>query len=131
MGRSVDYLNNASAVIYCHIDSEDEYAFDDFFDNVKTELQDKYPSLDTCDRWDGRETRIFLESNLVEIGISEYCGLVSVSIRPNQRMGANESLAENWISKTEAGIRKICSNYSQTLRKVGTFSNGEGVFEKA
>lgn len=131
MGRSVDYLSNASAVIYCHIDSEYEYAFDDFFDNIKTQLQDKYSSLDTCERWDGRETKIFLENNLAEIGISEYCGLISISIRANQCTGANESLAENWIAKTEKGIRKICSEYSQTLRKIGTFSNGESIYEKA
>lgn len=131
MGRSVDYLKNAKTVIYCHIDSEDDYAFSDFFENVKAEMQDKYPSLDTCERWDGDETRIFLESSLVEIGISEYCGLISISVRANEYSGANESLAENWINKTEKGIQKICANYSETLKKVGTFYNGESLYEKA
>lgn len=131
MGRSVDYLNNASEVIYCYIDSEDEYAFEDFYYNLTNDLLDKYHLLDTCERWDGKETKIFLESKLVEIGISEYCGLVSVSIRPNQYRGANDYLAENWIAKTEAGFRKICANYSETLRKIGTFSNGESIYEKA
>jgi hypothetical protein len=131
MGRSVDYLNRATAVIYCHIETQDEYAFDDFLDNIKEELLDKYPSLDSCERWDGRETKIFLENSLVEIGISEYCGLISISIRPNEYRDVNESLAENWIRKIEANLRKSCANYSQTLRKVGTFSNGEGIYEKA
>ena len=129
MGRSVDYLSNAHKVFYTPFEGENEWDWDDFFSNISYGLKAKFPSLENCERWDGRETRIFLENNLVEVGISEYCGLVSVSIRAKE---GKEAIGENWIDKVAANFEKVIrGNCGDVYRKVGSFSNGEGVFEKA
>ena len=129
MGRSVDYLNNAHKVFYTSFDGEEQYEWEDFFDNIQYGLKSKFPSLENCNKWDGRETKIFLENNLAEIGISEYCGLVSISIRAKE---GKESIGENWIDKISSNFEKtIRENCGETYRKIGSFSNGEGVFEKS
>ena len=132
MGRSVDYLSNASRIYYVPFEceeGEEDFAWDDFEDNLTYGLKTKFKSLDKCKKWDGRETRIFLENNLAEVGISEYCGLVSISIRPKDGV---ESLGENWIDKISTNFEQVIKeNCGETYRKVGSFSNGEGVFEKS
>jgi len=141
MGRSVDYLNRASRVAYIHCDTtftdedgntqNDEFWFDDLLSNITCELEAKYPSLNRCKRWDGRETKIFLHSNLVEIGISEYCGLVSVSIRPTEHWEGQwtTGLAERWIDQNWENMEKKLSEFSTVIRKIATASNGEAFFE--
>lgn len=138
MGRSVDYLSNALKVYYLsyeqYFENEDgeeifdEYAFEDLFSNIMYEIKDKYKSFVVTDEWEGREVKIFLQNNIVEIGISEYCGLVSVSIRnvSDEKIG----LAQNFINKIDKGILEILKQNGDTLNKVGNFSNGEGVYKR-
>lgn len=138
MGRSVDYLSNALKVYYLsyeqYFENEDgqeifdDYAFEVLFDNIKHEIKAKYKSFVVTDNFDGREVKIFLRNNIVEIGISEYCGLVSISIRNvnDEKIG----LARNFINKIDKGILDILKQNGETLTKVGTFSNGEGVYER-
>lgn len=136
MGRSVSYLSHAMRVTYFNLPSDDEednneFVFDDLFMNVKCSLKAAFPSLWECEKWDGNETRIFLENYLAEIGISEYCGLVSISIRVPISDYVNENLAEHWISQNWEKMKKVMAEntYHEHLQKVGTFSNGEGVYE--
>lgn len=178
MGRSVNYLNRASGVIYInHEVSEDviceycgndntskldedndqghnnicndcnktfegypldpELEWDFFTENIEDILKNRIPSLDILDRkhsrWEGNEVRIFAENKLVEFGISEYCGLVSISVRPidNEYSWGKEGLAINWIQQTWPGLRDdiIKSFPKDALYKIGTFSNGEGVYQ--
>ena len=135
MGRSVDYLSNALRVAYVTYEDTyededgevvvDEMAFDDLFSNIEWELSGAFPSLNVVrDEWDGRETRIFLRNRLVEFGISEYCGLVSVSVRVYDE--DYSGLAESWVNKNWS---KIEQSVGANIRKVGTFSNGCGVYE--
>ena len=129
MGRSVNYLSNAHKVFYTTFKGEEDYEWYDFKDNITWGLKSQFPSLCECNRWEGREAHIFLENNLVEIGISEYCGLVSVSIRAKE---GKEAIGENWIDKVAANFEKVIrENCGDVYRKIGSFSNGEGVFEKA
>lgn len=117
-----------------HHHEPDLFEWNMFMEYLTETLQELFPSLDTCKRWDGGETQIFLENKLVEIGISEYCGLVSVSVRPSERYDGDniEGLAINWIDKVWDKVdAKLKDNGTTVIRKVGTFSNGEGVFEKA
>lgn len=135
MGRSVDYLSNALRVAYVIYEDtyededgelvEDEMAFDDLFDNIKYELKGKYNSLYDVNEWDGRETRIFLRNRLVEFGISEYCGLVSISVRVYDE--DYKGLAERFVDKNWSKIETLVG---ANVRKVGTFSNGCGVYER-
>lgn len=130
MGRSVDYLSNALRVAYVDYDSEDEYGFDDLFDNIECTLRSNFKSLDRVKEWDGRETRIFLENKLVQFGISEYCGLVSISVRVNERYSEYSGLAEKFVDKNWDSVIAILKDYSDVYAKAGTFSNGESVYSK-
>lgn len=136
MGRSVDYLNNALRVAYVSYEDTyededgevvvDEMAFDDLFSDIEWSLVTTFPSLNVVrDEWDGRETRIFIRNRLVEFGVSEYCGLVSISVRVYDE--ELSGLATNWVDKNWSKIETLVG---ANLRKVGSFSNGEGVYQK-
>ncbi len=137
MGRSVDYLNGAELVSYLNVEfSEDcwesEFQWENLLDYLTSEFSAKFKSL--CveeNKWEGNETRIFLSNDLVNFGISSYCGLVSISIAP-----ANydyEQLAINWINKVSKSVIGIINNcpVGENLVKIGTLSNGKSVFSKA
>lgn len=110
-----------------------------FTESIEELLKRRIPSIDILTgkdaRWDNRETKIFAENRLVEFGISEYCGLVSISVRPIQDdySWRIEGLAKRWIEKTWPGIQKdiVESFPTSALKKIATFSNGEGIYELA
>jgi hypothetical protein len=154
MGRSVDYLNHASYVAYIsmepvmslvedeegkeiEVETTDYYIlkelWDDFEDYIIEIIQDICPSLDKSKRCEGGEVNIILENNHAEIGLSEYCGLVSVSIRVSEMYFVNENLARHWINQVWPKINKKINEAfgKNSLKKIGSFSNGEGIFESA
>lgn len=133
MGRSVDHLSNATEIMFLPFETEDEFTSQEdwnwFKDDITERLIEIAPSLtQVTRRWNSNEVRIILENDLVEVGLSEYCGLASVSIRPNEnRRNTKEALANKWISQIWPKFIKM---YDKTrLNKIGTFSNGEGVYE--
>lgn len=135
MGRSVDYLSNAAGVAYINYGCDEDDAFGEdwtfFKEGLIESLQNICPSLDevkahiTCG-----ETVVIAENNHCQIGVSFYCGLVSVSIRIHTDDGTNESLAANWIKQMWPKIEAMIVKNYEAVKKLGTFSNGEGVFEK-
>ena len=146
MGRSVNYLDNAEVVLYFPIENEyneagefdedlSQMEWDDTVRNLQCEIRARLPSYyDVKDKWGNRETRIILENNLCSIGISEYCGLVSLSVAPknNEYDAWHESFALRHARQIEGTLEKVlCELGLKNLRKVGTFSNGEAVFELA
>ena len=134
MGRSVDYLNNNVGVTYIDISEEVENGFDwsDWLEDLTYLIKGQAKSLykPIKDIWQGRETQIILENDHVYIGVSEYCELVSVSmaVRDDSHV---PGLSEHWAEKMWPKIEKaIVEAYAgNSLRKIGSFSNGEGVFE--
>lgn len=139
MGRSVDYLTNASHVAYIHVEQYyqdeddntvfDEFVMDDTVENLVYALMEKYPSLQKVqDEWDGRETRIVLRNRLVEFGVSEYCGMLSVSVRhyDSDYTSHLSGLAENWIRRNAETIDVTIGANS---RRIGGMSNGCSVYE--
>jgi hypothetical protein len=131
MSRSVNYLNGALSVAYvetsdfCGCDEDCWYFFKESADDVAARLQERWPSFEAADRWDNRETRIVAENGLAVVGVSEYCGLTSVSIAVSERCERPE-LARAWIRRMASEFEKMFG----TLRKLGTFSNGESVYER-
>lgn len=91
---------------------------------IQYDMMKKYPSLSTCNKYEGNEVHIILESDQVQIAVSEYCGLASLSIRVHEDC-VEYGLAERNISF----MAKFMEKFGE-LRKLGTFSNGEGVFER-
>jgi len=150
MGRSVDYLNRAERVNYFEwptiwaydedtdrdVETDELWDARDVIEDIQETITSNYPGFDSCSRWDGRETHIILEGYGLEIGLSEYCGLASLSVRvdegpleyseDDEAYETDRQKALNWINDNWDEATK----YWNRLKKIGTFSNGEGVFEK-
>ena len=151
MGRSVNYLNNAEYVIYFSADwineneegeydyTSSEWNWNDFECNLESSICKKLKSYNVVKEWDNNETKIFLKNELAEIGISEYCGLYSLSIRvkDNSDYGwgmyeYQENLGKHHCQQVRNNLEKCLADSGATiLNRLGTFSNGCGVFEKA
>jgi hypothetical protein len=151
MGRSVDYLNRATNVAYFQwpvfwsydeetgIDQETDELMDAY--EVRQDIQEsiisEYPEYEYSKKWDGRETSIILTGYGTEIGLSEYCGLATLSIRIDENeidyAGYDEDEYNVKYDEVTAWINenwpKISQGYNQ-YNKIGTFSNGESVYEK-
>lgn len=149
MGRSVNYLSNALQISYFQwptlwvyneetgIDEETDQFEDGYIvtENIQESIISEFPEFEYSKKWDGNETNIILKGYGTEIGLSEYCGLASLSIRidENELNYMDEDEYNEQYDKIEAWINenwaKISQGYNQ-LTKIGTFSNGEAVFEK-
>ena len=95
--------------------------FDDYIDDLKTQLVKKYPSLSECDEWLDREDHAMLENDKIYVGVSEYMGLLAIWMVAKDDVSG----AERYLRARENSFLKSFGS----LRKVGTFSNGESVFE--
>jgi len=73
-----------------------EYLIDD----IKERLSNAFPSLIPCNQWLGREDRAILENRHVYIGVSEYCGDVSVWCVPK------EEGYDRWAETNADGLHK-------------------------
>lgn len=137
MGRSVNYARNSSAVAYIYLErdeTEDAYfEYENFMEDIKNILTGKYPTLRECNYWEGKEVHFILENGLFKFAVSEYCGLVSVSLVPVDREDSSNNLCEALAKKVAPHFLKLMEkSYGENcLRKLGSFSNGEGVFERA
>jgi len=146
MGRGVNYLNNAEYVIYFSADWINENGecdediscmnWEDFKENLIYEICKKLKSYNKCEKWDSNEVKIFLENELAEIALSEYCGLYSLSIRVKDDNYYNEYHKESLGKYHCQQVRKTLENTlvscgCEVLNRIATMSNGVGVFEKA
>ena len=108
--------------------------WDDDMANLSSTLCDAFPSLRECDRWLGDEDHVILENRHAAVSVSEYCGLVAVCLVPEARSEYESSpmIARRWCAQVEARFRRIVADvFGTELVKLGTMSNGEGVFRKA
>ena len=151
MGRSVSVASGAFAVAYKDCSrlgyvTEDEDGkelaepyydeflasddWDDFIADCTGQLKKLYPSFTACDKWLGREDHAILENSFAYFGISEYMGLVSLWLvaKEGDDYGDEQAgLRERWTEQVGGRFEKEFSE----LHKLGTFSNGEAVFERA
>ena len=150
MGRSVDYLNRAEKVNYFNwptvwvydedtntdVETDELWDADEVVDDIVNTITDQFPQFNYCKRrWDSNETRIILEGYGCEIGLSEYCGLATLSIRVDETVldyCETDEDADKEYKKTLAWIDQNWDEIGKhwdKFRKVGTFSNGENVYE--
>lgn len=128
MARSVSYLNGAQHIAYKHLDQlfdheADEFDWELLVEDISYQLIEKFPSLTECDRWED-EDHIILENGHCEIAISEYNGLVAISMRAIEEWDSvGNGLHQYWVDQAGPKFMELSS-----LVKRGTFSNGEAVF---
>lgn len=127
MARSVSYPRGA-LVAFSYLDEEmDYFDFQDFLESEREYVSSLWPSLHAADHWRGHEDHVLAANSLVEFGISEYCGLVAYWLVPREDLEPSlEAFAQRWIDQVSPRFLKTFG----TLRKLGTFSNGEAVFER-
>jgi hypothetical protein len=143
MGRSVSSPSGEGFNLYLQFDNLSEYEEDVylewewFTEGLVEQIQVRYPSLETVDRWVDREDHAYLENNQVVIGISEYCGVVCLwgrllsdhAQRDCWRYEDGRALAYRNLENISRGLEKLLGD--RILRRIGSFSNGESVYEKA
>lgn len=116
-------------------EQDSQLLFDDFNEDLKTLLVEAFPSLTSDEKWLGREDRALLSNGYAYFGWSEYCGLVSVWVSAKEKdwnaSGAWYSMRDKWIASIEKKFAKtVAKAWGVPLTKVGTFSNGECVFQE-
>lgn len=101
--------------------------WEDFVSELRTTLRGAFPSLVEEDEWLGREDHALLANQLVYIGVSEYCGLVSLWCAPVE----DSPLAERWARSIEAKVQALWDDMAtvRSLNLMGRFSNGEALFQ--
>ena len=129
MGRSVSTLRDSVINLYADITHiSDSQEFEDLIDNIRYEISARYKNMKRTFEHEG-ENLIICENGLLEIAISEYCGLLSLSIRAKE--GKTKHLGVSTALKMEAYLQKLLKDYTEGVyTKAGTFSNGESVYTK-
>lgn len=128
MGRSVWTHENAVVTVFYQLDDDgDEFScdlWDCHVDDIQEAFKRKFPSMVDCDYWPERESHAIVENERCMVVISEYCGLISLGIVPLD----DDGLAIYWTREHVAPFLR--ETYGE-LRKIGTMSNGEAVYERA
>jgi hypothetical protein len=129
MGRSVSTPRNAESVVYSDHDIDDQDLWDEAIYDLKDALTERFPSLSSDTGWIDREDRIIASNRMAYITVSEYCGVVAVCAVPRD---ADNPLHVHWASSIEGNLTKcVKETFGHTLRRLGTMSNGEGVYQRA
>jgi hypothetical protein len=131
-GQTVAKLPDGSIDYYEHETDETSLtiSWDDFQEDLTESLIAYYPSLTPCDKWLGRgrsEDHAILENDLVYIGVSEYCRLVSLWViaKENDYTTARDlNMANGFISRIKPGFEATFGE----LQSMGRASNGEQFF---
>ena len=133
MGRSVCVPSGAKAVIYldCSELSDDEWAWDDLLCDLRSIIQERYPSFEDINDWVGHEYLAILKNAHGMVIVSEYMGLVSVSLGCNPDAEQPE-LSVGWCESVAYNFEKLVNKaYGENaLTKLGTFSNGGSVYKR-
>lgn len=109
-------------------EEDSQEAFSDSVDNLKSSLTKAFPSLVLKERWLDREDHSVAENSFAYFGVSEYCGLVAVWVAANDDC-ETPGLRDKWIDQVEDKFKQTVSGaFGTNLRKMGTFSNGEAIF---
>lgn len=154
MGRSVLTATNATTTLYfdASLDPDDydgfaeadlaaQWAWDDFVGNLTSTVPAYFPSMGPEDTWENQEIHYILGNDLCKIGVSEYCGIVSVSIVPKNQCeycwrpcdcDPLHNLATAWTAKNAAKIAQVIIDHTgwECYSKAGTFSDGTSVYTK-
>ena len=127
MARGVAYPKNYEHLAFIDVSKMDEFDFDYLIEEIKHEFKRNFKSLWDSDEWFGDELKVILENRFVQIGISEYMGIMALWLVVKEN--DYENLAYGWLRKVGKKMRKIFDKYNELIH-IGTFSNGEHVYKR-
>jgi hypothetical protein len=141
MSRSVNVPSGSAGVIYFPFgDVPEENMFQDLVCNLRCIICAADSRFYIAEGYMGREGKIIAKSNIAFMVLSEYCGLCSLAIVPNDEADEEvweplkknwEDFSNEWSSTFIDKLRDILlKNGWDIYKKIGTFSNGEGVFQR-
>lgn len=116
------------------------FDWDEFLDDLKGVVKERYPSFDDADRWEGHENHVILENGAAEVSVANYCGLIAVSLAPKDGDFYDEGGYDFSTTRNATWTGRIASNFGAHLRKrfesfamisFGRASNGEEFFRPA
>lgn len=127
MGRSVMTARGAVAIAYLpYYEEDEEYIhYDEFVMDLQERIEALFPSMSSGNVWIENEVNLIAENYHGYVTISEYCGLVALCLVP-QENAESPALAESWCRR----VADKFENEFGTLTRLGTMSNGVGVFAK-
>ena len=108
--------------------------FEYLVDWIRETFTAAFPSMVECDRWAHgagamSELRCVVANDLCDVYVSEYCGLVAISVVPTGCADYDcdtTGLATHWCATHASDVLDQFNEY----RRIGTFSNGESVYER-
>lgn len=107
----------------------DSDSYDTLLDDFRDHLHYLFPSTVSEDKWLGDEDHVLASNRHALFGMSEYCGLVSYWIVPQEWDGYapdTTALSLRWIDQI---ADKFVAAFGE-LSKVGTASNGESFYRQ-
>jgi len=121
---------------------EDSDDFEELIDGIREVLSEGIDAWTLGRGWYARETSILMDTATAIITISEYCGMAVLSVVPKdapEDMWGPARTREVWRSIVRGWAEQLFEKSKEGLgdlglkrcRHVGTFSNGEQVFELA
>ena len=129
MSRSVSKRRYAIQTVFLHLEPTEEddaqFFWEDFVEDIKQQIVEKFPKFTPCDRWMDREDHIVLESRFAEVSVSEYNGIVAVCLAPQE---PDSGMAIAWCQRAKFEEHLQASFKHCALIGMGTFSNGEQAF---
>lgn len=129
MGRSVYVPSRAEVVAYVGVESDleqDDWEY--LVDELVLGLEAAFPSVGADSGWMGNEGRVIASNRYARFVIADYCGLMSVSIVPE----GYDALSEAWARRVAPRFNRIVESiFGARYNRLGSMSNGEGVFERA
>jgi len=126
MGRSV--ATYSDDVIYFEMPECDYGSVEEVVETIRSALLARYPSFYVDDDWVGREGRVILRNGLVRVVFSCYGNMAALSILPDEDY---LDIAQYWIGQTLKGMKQALSKVVDVYYRVGTMSNGVGVYRRA
>jgi hypothetical protein len=133
-----EYYSDFETYMYRMWNEDAQFEWTDYKTGIQDMLKELFPSFEATDRGTGYygyddEQVVIAENYHSEVSISEYCGVVAISLAPRSDI---EEWQEDWNKRQSIGKawrNKISSKFEErfsTARKIGTFSNGESVYER-
>lgn len=107
----------------------DAIGWQDILDDIRQTLSGHFPSLGNCDYWPLNESHAIMENNLVRVEISEYCGLIALSVVGLESDYYAEYRTQ-FAAKFGQHVAKRLREYWGRLQHAGTMSNGESVYNR-
>lgn len=101
--------------------------WDEEISYYRDRIREVFPSFTSCDTWLDREDHAIAENGFAYFGISEYCGLVAIWLVGKEHGDHTLiALSDRWLQQVE---KRFLASFGE-FRKVGTMSNGEGVYQR-